>query len=46
MKHASSGMLHLSIKGIIHRDLALRNLLISKQSEKYIVKVSDFGTSF
>jgi serine/threonine protein kinase len=40
---------YLSSKGIFHRDLALRNLLItsgensSEISSKYIVKVADFG---
>ena len=39
-------MLYLEENNIIHRDLALRNLLVMRDSEgKYIVKVSDFGMS-
>jgi serine/threonine protein kinase len=40
------GMQYLASQGIIHRDLALRNLLVSSSAEhgaKYIVKVADFG---
>lgn len=29
----------------MHRDLALRNLLITVSSEGYLVKISDFGMS-
>jgi len=45
-KDAASGMLYLSEKGIAHRDLALRNLLVAENDTsgaKYIVKISDFG---
>jgi len=45
-KDAASGMLYLNEKGIIHRDLSLRNLLVTfstKPRTKYIVKIGDFG---
>jgi len=42
--NSASGMLYLSSKGIIHRDLACRNLLVTKE-ENYIVKIADFGLS-
>lgn len=45
MKQAASGMMHLVSKNIIHRDLALRNLLITRTGNEYTVKVSDFGLS-
>ncbi len=42
-------MRYLEQKGIIHRDLALRNLLVTTKIEagkkKYLVKVADFGLS-
>lgn len=38
-------MVYLSEKSIIHRDLALRNFLVTKQAEKYLIKISDFGLS-
>eukprot|EP01117_Protostelium_nocturnum_P013138 TRINITY_DN4883_c0_g1_i1.p1 TRINITY_DN4883_c0_g1~~TRINITY_DN4883_c0_g1_i1.p1 ORF type:complete len:906 (-),score=213.57 TRINITY_DN4883_c0_g1_i1:66-2783(-) len=38
----SKGMLHLHLEKIIHRDLACRNILLSKHLEP---KVSDFGLS-
>lgn len=40
-------MAFLEKQNIVHRDLALRNLLASKSggNEKYLVKVSDFGLS-
>ncbi len=41
-----AGMNYLTEHDIIHRDLALRNVLVSKDVEgKYIVKVGDFGMS-
>jgi len=45
-KDAASGMVYLHEQGIVHRDLALRNLLVTqsdKPGTKYIVKISDFG---
>lgn len=36
------GMTHLESKGIIHRDLATRNVLIN---DRKIVKIADFGLS-
>eukprot|EP01117_Protostelium_nocturnum_P019591 TRINITY_DN8537_c0_g1_i1.p1 TRINITY_DN8537_c0_g1~~TRINITY_DN8537_c0_g1_i1.p1 ORF type:complete len:438 (-),score=79.51 TRINITY_DN8537_c0_g1_i1:140-1453(-) len=36
------GMIHLHAEGVIHRDLALRNVLLDKHLEP---KVSDFGLS-
>jgi serine/threonine protein kinase len=41
-------MHYLETKNIIHRDLALRNLLVTTQGsdvQKYLVKVGDFGLS-
>jgi serine/threonine protein kinase len=38
-------MSYLEGKGIVHRDLALRNLLVSGSFPNYVVKVSDFGLS-
>ncbi|VDK38566.1 unnamed protein product [Gongylonema pulchrum] len=39
---AARGMVYLSLRKIIHRDIAARNCLISKTDE---VKISDFGLS-
>jgi len=45
-KELAAGMDHLTIHGIIHRDLATRNLLLEiKRSDIYRVKVADFGLS-
>ncbi len=38
------GMVYLESKSIVHRDLAIRNLLVTK-GDQYIVKVADFGLS-
>ena len=39
-------MAYLEENHVIHRDLSLRNILISKQPDgRYIAKVSDFGLS-
>lgn len=39
-RHIASGMRHLSSKGIVHRDIAARNVLVSRER---VCKVSDFG---
>ena len=39
-KHAAAGMSYLEGKKIIHRDLALRNLLVTMDNNKYVVKIS------
>jgi serine/threonine protein kinase len=44
-QQAVSGMIYLEENSIIHRDFALRNLLVNKVDGKYVVKVSDFGMS-
>eukprot|EP01119_Soliformovum_irregulare_P025677 TRINITY_DN9582_c0_g1_i2.p1 TRINITY_DN9582_c0_g1~~TRINITY_DN9582_c0_g1_i2.p1 ORF type:complete len:544 (+),score=199.25 TRINITY_DN9582_c0_g1_i2:932-2563(+) len=39
-----AGMMHLSEKKIIHRDIALRNVLIAQShQQKYVAKMADFG---
>jgi len=48
--NAAAGMIYLSEKSYIHRDLALRNLLLEKigsedNKDTFIVKISDFGLS-
>lgn len=40
-----SGMIFLANKHIVHGDLRLSNLLVTKIDEKYVVKISDFGLS-
>jgi len=42
---ACKGLSYLEKNGVIHRDIALRNLLVYLSDNKYIVKVSDFGLS-
>ena len=38
-------MKYLEANNILHRDLALRNVLVNVEYEKYIVKIGDFGMS-
>lgn len=44
-RHAAAGMKYLEFRRIVHRDIALRNLLVTLHEEenKYLVKVGDFG---
>jgi len=42
MVHIASGMSHLAQSGIVHKDLAARNVLLA---DDLIAKVSDFGLS-
>jgi len=39
----SSAMVYLSKQKIIHRDLALRNILASQVGDQHIIKIGDFG---
>jgi len=41
----AAGMIFLEENHIIHRDLALRNILVGGQPPSFIIKVSDFGLS-
>jgi serine/threonine protein kinase len=45
MVSACRGMLYLQTRGIIHRDLSARNLLVSNIDGRYEAKVADFGLS-
>jgi serine/threonine protein kinase len=45
LRDAAAGMTFLAGRGIVHRDLALRNLLVGTQDGRYVVKVADFGLS-
>eukprot|EP01113_Clastostelium_recurvatum_P049116 TRINITY_DN9050_c0_g1_i3.p1 TRINITY_DN9050_c0_g1~~TRINITY_DN9050_c0_g1_i3.p1 ORF type:complete len:219 (+),score=17.28 TRINITY_DN9050_c0_g1_i3:73-729(+) len=46
-RYIAAGMLQLSHRRIVHRDLACRNILISLQHHKIdAVKISDFGLSW
>lgn len=41
-----AGLKYLAANEIVHRDLALRNLLVGyDQNRNYLVKVGDFGMS-
>jgi len=42
-KDAAAGCNYLSSSRIIHRDLALRNLLVTEMDGELRVKLSDFG---
>jgi len=42
---AAKGLAYLEKNKVIHRDVALRNLLAVKEGKKYSAKVSDFGMS-
>ena len=48
--HIARGMNYLHSKNILHNDLAVRNVLLTKNDRekdgKYLLKVSDFGLSF
>jgi len=44
-KQAADGMVHLSNLQVVHRDVALRNLLVKQTDKGYVVKISDFGLS-
>ncbi len=45
MISTAKGMAYLESKGILHRDLSCRNLLVTKVDDKYEVKITDFGMS-
>jgi len=45
-KQTANGMMYLQNSKVVHRDLALRNLLVTfDQNGRYLVKISDFGLS-
>eukprot|EP01119_Soliformovum_irregulare_P004617 TRINITY_DN1567_c2_g1_i5.p2 TRINITY_DN1567_c2_g1~~TRINITY_DN1567_c2_g1_i5.p2 ORF type:complete len:317 (-),score=101.73 TRINITY_DN1567_c2_g1_i5:64-1014(-) len=45
-RQCAAGMIHLAGKKIIHRDLALRNVLLtSSEKGAYVAKIADFGMS-
>lgn len=45
-KQAAAGMSYLHSKGIVHRDLALRNLLVASSQNSFLIKVSDVKKLF
>lgn len=42
---AAAGLNHLHSEGLVHRDVAARNVLLSRVGNKLIAKISDFGLS-
>ena len=45
-QHILRGMCYLEQNSIVHRDLSLRNVLVTRDSQdKYLAKISDFGLS-
>jgi len=38
-------MIYLSQNNVIHRDLAIRNILLDYKDRGYVAKVGDFGLS-
>eukprot|EP01118_Nematostelium_gracile_P006194 TRINITY_DN1994_c0_g1_i2.p1 TRINITY_DN1994_c0_g1~~TRINITY_DN1994_c0_g1_i2.p1 ORF type:complete len:370 (+),score=87.44 TRINITY_DN1994_c0_g1_i2:166-1110(+) len=45
LRDIASGMSHLHSEGILHCDLAARNLLVTTNGHRLIVKIADFGLS-
>jgi serine/threonine protein kinase len=43
--HIVNGMCYLEENHVVHRDLALRNVLVTNAEGHYIAKISDFGLS-
>ncbi|KAH3764245.1 Tyrosine-protein kinase Src42A [Pelomyxa schiedti] len=44
-KEAAAGMVYLSSRGVVHRDIAARNLLVKQEVHGFNIKVADFGLS-
>jgi len=42
---AAAGIYHLHKEGLVHRDIAARNILLEKVESKLIAKIADFGLS-